>query len=89
MLEDEEVKHLGNKYAIMVEPWVNKGVFVLRPEGIDTADPDNYGLELSIEQLRTEELYCFVPENFYNAIASSKIFQVKVCWVLCLHEHFH
>jgi hypothetical protein len=88
-LEDEEVKHLGKKYAIMVEPWVDKGVFVLRPEGIDTADPDNYGSELSIEQLRTEELYCFVPENFYNAIASSEIFRVKVCWVLCLHEHFH
>jgi hypothetical protein len=83
-LEDEEVKRLGKKYAIMVEPWIDKGVFVPRPEGIDTADPDSYGSEFSIDQLRAEELYGFVPEKYHNAIASSEIFQAKVCRALCL-----
>jgi hypothetical protein len=56
MLEDEEIKCLSKKYAIVVEPWIDNGVFVPHPEGIDTADPDSYGLEFSIEQLRTEDV---------------------------------
>lgn len=85
-LEDEEVKRLGKKYAIMVEPWIDKGAFAPRPEGIDAADLDIYESEFSLDQLRIEELYCFVPEKFHNAIGSSEIFRVMVRWALCLHD---
>jgi hypothetical protein len=82
--EDKEVKLLGKKYAIMVEPWIDPELFAPRPEGVNISDPDNYKSELFIGPMRAEELYDFVPEKFHDAIESRETFRTMVSQAPCL-----
>lgn len=76
--EYKEIALLGRKYAIMVEPWVDKHTFAPRPEGADVSDPSNYESTWRVEQRRIEELYFFIPEKFHVGVAGSEDLRVKV-----------
>lgn len=76
--EYKEIALLGRKYAIMVEPWVDKHTFAPRPEGIDVSDPSNYESTWRVEQRRIEELHLFIPKTFHEGVAGSEDLRVKV-----------